>query len=749
MLIIAGKGERMTSAQITTPVKPVDAAQNKAVRPAQRRRKWIIALILGLIILLAGFLRFYELGADGIGNAYYGATVRSMLTSWKNFFFASYEPGGSVTVDKPPLGLWVQAISAFFLGVNGFALALPQAIAGVLSVPLLFYLVRRPFGDFAGLIAALALAIMPASIATERNNTMDGLLVFVLLLAAWAFIESVRRGRFRYLLLGAFIVGLGFNIKMLQALMPLPAFYLLYFLGAPHTWWKRIAHLAAASVLLIVVSLAWAVAVDLTPAEDRPYVGSSETNSMIELILGHNGIKRLTSGAFVGGDGPAGAAGNAAGPQQFPSLQPDGMNGSSLPLAPDGAPATQPLPDNGSAPIPGSYPAGVRPPLLGGGSMDQQPQLPGMAQYANPAGVGPQDGGNHSPFSQEVGQAGALRLFTAPLVDEASWLLPFALLGLPILILVLGIRWPLSEQQRGFILWAGWLVPELIYFSFTTGIFHAYYVVMLGPPLAALVGATAWALHKINRRHPWRGWILIGLLTATTILVQAFAVIGTPGYAVPIILTAYLLWLGGFALLTLQQWDRTRTAAYALLIASLIVAPMVWSFATTFNPNASAGLPNAGPDVNGAVRPGDSSELSEAQEKILEYLLANTDPDGYLVATASSHTASPYILATGRPVLTFGGFSGGDNVVTVEQLEEMVVAGEIRFVISDGSLQQQKPEIAAWIQSNCSVVSLPGTATNRSLLGQGRAPQGLNQGGLLHDCGSDWVYQEAADGNTQ
>ena len=94
-----------------------------------RKRGWLVVAALGLIIALAAFLRFYELGAYGVGNTYYAATVKSMLTSWKNFFFASFEPGGSVTVDKPPLGLWVQAVSANFLGVNGFALALPQALA--------------------------------------------------------------------------------------------------------------------------------------------------------------------------------------------------------------------------------------------------------------------------------------------------------------------------------------------------------------------------------------------------------------------------------------------------------------------------------------------------------------------------------------------------------------------------------------------------------------------------------------------
>lgn len=340
-------------------------------------------------------------------------------------------------------------------------------------------------------------------------------------------------------------------------------------------------------------------------------------------------------------------------------------------------------------------------------------------------------------------------MFTAPLVDEASWVLPFALLGLPVLIAVLGLKWPLDGMQLGVVLWAGWLLPGVLFFSFTTGLFHAYYVIMLGPPMAAMVGATAWALHKINLQRPWRGWILIGLLTAATILVQAFAVVSFPGYALPIILASFLLWLVGFALLALQQWGRTRKAAYALLIAAVAVAPLIWSFATTLNPYASMGLPNAGPILDGAPRPMKSAGLSETQEIMLDHLLANTDPDDYLVATASSGTASPFILATGRPVLTFGGFSGRDNVISVEQLAEMVAAGEIRFVISDGSLQQQKPEIAAWVQHNCSIVSLPGVSADVRLPGPGSGDQGPGQTGQLYDCDASMVMQEAFNGDHQ
>ncbi len=304
------------------------------IRPFfQDRRKLTASGLLLAVLLLGAFLRFYNLGASGVGNTYYAATVKSMLMSWHNFFFAAFEPGGSLSVDKPPLGFWVQVLSAHFLGVTGFALALPNAVAGVLSIFLVYKLIRRPFGTWAGLAAALTLAVMPVAISTERNNTIDGLLVFVLLLAAWAFLQAVYTGKLRWLFLGAFIVGVGFNIKMLQAFLPLPAFYALYFFGAKQKWWRKILHLAAATALLLVVSFSWAVAVDLVPAADRPYVDSTDKNTVMELIFGHNGIERLTSlrqrmgldggqdGLFApGGTPPQGGPSNGAMPQP-PSRQ--------------------------------------------------------------------------------------------------------------------------------------------------------------------------------------------------------------------------------------------------------------------------------------------------------------------------------------------------------------------------------------------------------------------------------------------
>ena len=640
------------------------------------RFRWLVLGGLGLIVLLGAFLRLYQLGTGGFGNPYYAAAVKSMLSSWHNFFFVSFEPGGSVSVDKPPLGFWIEAASALVLGVNGFALALPNALAGVLSIPLLYQMVRRPFGPEAGLISALVLAVMPITIATERNNTIDGLLVFSLLAAAWAFLQSVYSGKVRFLLLGALVLGLAFNIKMLEAFMPLPAFYLVYLLGAPHPWRRRLVHLGLASLVLFTVSFSWAAAVDLTPPADRPYVGSSTTNSEFDLIFGWNGISRLFQGA--------GPANPSAGP---------------------GAPGLAPPPE-GPVPTPGGH-------------------------------------GGFSGFGNDV-PPGLLRLFSQPLVEEAGWLLPLALLAalLTLLVLLSQRRAGLSDygpgglletsrvfksRELGLVLWSAWLVPEVIYFSFTTGLFHPYYLIMLGPPLAALAGGGVWALQQAGRRGRWLGWSLAALVVSVTAIFQITILKDYYQYAwlAALIIAAGL---GGLALLVWQPHSWQGRAALALFCVSLLAAPLAWSANVTLNPIVDqTGLPSAsqfltqtgqglpggfgGPPAFGGAPP-------QANRALIDYLQANTPPGSYLLAVDSAMQAAPIVLATGRPVLTFGGFTGNDPVVDAAKLSQMVSQGRLRFILTSSGLSRQKPDLSAWILQNCRQTPLPGAAI----------------GGMLYDC---------------
>ena len=182
------------------------------------------------------------------------------------------------------------------------------------AVGLTYHLARRRFGIEAGVLAGLALAIMPVSVAVDRSNYADSCMVLVLLLASWALIVAVERGRLAPLLASAALVGVGFNTKMLVALGVLPAFVLVYLLGVASPWRARLWRLAAAFAVLAAVSVSWGLVVDLTPTEHRPFVGGSRDNSVSGLVLGYNGLERVLGRAPTTGASPV--AGYIPGPDR-------------------------------------------------------------------------------------------------------------------------------------------------------------------------------------------------------------------------------------------------------------------------------------------------------------------------------------------------------------------------------------------------------------------------------------------------
>lgn len=607
-------------------------------------------IILAGIIILAGFLYFYDLSSLGNANEYYTAAVESMLQSWHNFFFIAAEPGGSVTVDKPPLGLWIEAASAFIFGVNGFAVMLPNIIAGLLTIPLLYHLVKKYFGTEAGLVAALVWAITPVVVATVRNNTMDGMLTFTLLLAAWMFILATEKAQSRYLWAGAILVGLGFNIKMLQAFLPLPAFYALYFLGAKTGWGKKILNLGTATVIMLIVSFAWVIAVDLTPADQRPYIGSSTDNTVMELIVGHNGLNRL-----FGGKGRA----------------------------------SQPAP----------------PP---------QGQLPPNAPPNAPAG----SQSSSTPFSHETGSPGITRFFQLPLAKEMSWLLPFALLGLVAAALSARLKLPLTSTiHKGVVLWGGWLVTCLVFFSMAA-FFHAYYMIMLAPALGAVVGMGVDALKRLGEDRPTAaGWLLL-VGGGLTLAFQVYLALQLEALAWWMVFPVLMLLVGGGLLLSDAQ---TRRVGESLALLAILVIPLAWSGMTSMNdqdihlPSAYAGKGNARDDRNlpdGYARP-DSSP----QDDLRAFLEKNTQDTEYLVAVPRANAGADFVLETGRPVLYMGGFTGSDPVVSAEDLSEMVDAGELRYILAGTDR-----EINEWLRDTCTVV--PRFREMGSPPPLGKSPQG-------------------------
>ena len=229
---------------------------------------------------------------------FYGGAARSMALSLHNFFYGAADPWATVSVDKIPGALWVQAISLRIFGFHVWALVLPQVIEGMLTVLVLYRAVRRVAGAGAGLVAAVVLAGSPIVILLDRGNISDSLLILLLVLAADATIRACQTGRLRSLLWAGALVGLAFQAKMIQAWLVVPALFLAYLVAAPvASFLRRVWHLAASTLVVGVVSLSWMSVVSLVPQSSRPYVDGSCDDSLFNQVFSYNGFSRLGSGA--------------------------------------------------------------------------------------------------------------------------------------------------------------------------------------------------------------------------------------------------------------------------------------------------------------------------------------------------------------------------------------------------------------------------------------------------------------------
>ena len=260
------------------------------------RSGWIAAT---LITLGAAALRLAHLGQVS-SDPFYDSAVRSMSLSWHNFFFGAVEPSGAVAIDKPPVDLWLQVASVKLFGWSSTSLKLPQALAGTLSVPLLFAALRRVFGVRAGLAGALALAVLPIEVITARSDTMDAVMMALTVLALLLAVRSVQSGSTAWLLGAAAMLGLAFNVKLLESLPALAPIALLAWLGLPGRRRRRAAQLALAALVYCAVSLAWLGATLLYPAHERPYAYGSTNGSAWNAAFVFNGLDRIEGKAVEG-----------------------------------------------------------------------------------------------------------------------------------------------------------------------------------------------------------------------------------------------------------------------------------------------------------------------------------------------------------------------------------------------------------------------------------------------------------------
>jgi 4-amino-4-deoxy-L-arabinose transferase-like glycosyltransferase len=265
------------------------------------------------LLVLAAVLNLWALSRNGWANDYYAAAVRSMSSSWHDFLYGSLDSSGVMTVDKPPLALWVQALSVRVFGFSSLSILVPQALMGVASVGLLYDLVRRFFGRVGGFAAGLALALTPMFVAVSRHNNPDALLVLCSIGALWCAARGLGDGRLRWLVGSGVCVGLGFETKMGVALVVVPGIAGAWLWMAPAARGRlhALRQLLAGGGAMVAVGGAWPLLVELTPAADRPWISGTSDNRVLSLIFEYNGLGRVDG--QTGGPGGVGGGGGGGG----------------------------------------------------------------------------------------------------------------------------------------------------------------------------------------------------------------------------------------------------------------------------------------------------------------------------------------------------------------------------------------------------------------------------------------------------
>lgn len=619
-----------------------------------RRRPAPHHLALACVLALSAVLNTHRLAQNGYANIFYSAGVKSMLRSFHNFAFASFDPGGLVTVDKPPLALWAQVASAKLFGFTPLSLLLPEAIMGILTVALLYLLVSRPFGPGAGLAAALTLAVFPSFVGVARDNGVDPLLILLMLLACGAVLRAIETGRWRTLVWCGVLVGLAFNTKTLAAYLVVPGIALGYLVCAPGALPRRALQLLVAGLAMIVVSASWIAFVDLTPASKRPYVGSSTNNSEVGLTFEYNGFGRVE--------------GQVGGPGHIPVGT--GALVSSTPH---------------TAAHRGSRPGGRTHPA-------RTPRA--LAKTRRPSSILPNGRERYPiPFG---GPVGPLRLFGLGLGDQSGWILPFAFFGLlAVMVLLLGQAHSaapaVSRARKGFdrrdprlaatLVLGGWFVVEAAVLSLSQGIVHPYYTSALAPGAAAMAGAGTVALVQLTRGRRW-DWRLgaipcaiAGAVMAQVVLLQREHYLH---WFVPVLIVGAAI--GTIALLVVR---RSAPLAMTFTLLLLLVAPTAYASTTWLAP-VEGTFPAAGPkQASGAGGVGVAGRDLRVDLALLRYIRTHRPGSRWAILTDASDTAAPFILLD-LPAGALGGYGGTDPVLDGAGLARLVASGQARYVVLGG-----------------------------------------------------------------
>lgn len=656
---------------------PVPVAAARAPRPlvaaleGERPRAW---LAFAGVVGLAAFLYVWNLTVSGYANTYYSAAAQAASQSWSAFFFGSLDAANFITIDKPPFSTWLMGLSVRLFGLSSAAILLPEALAGIGTVAVLFATVRRSFGTAAAVIAGLVMALTPAAVLMFRYNNPDAVLTLLLVTAAWLLSRGLDAGRLRWALAAAVVVGLAFLTKYLQAYLVLPAFAAVWLIAAPGTLRRRLAGVVASGVAVVLASGWWVAIVELIPAADRPFIGGSETNSAVDLLLGYDGLGRIFGmfgGAF--GDGGGGGGGGAGGFGGDPGI---------LRLFND--------------------------------------QFAGQIAWFLPLAV--------------VGLLAGLVIHRhAARTDRrrAAYLLWGGWLVVHVLVFSL-----MSGIIHSY--YAVALAPAIaaLVGAGVVDLWRARsWTVLAGVVLAVGLAVSGWLAWQILGRTPefatGLGVAVAAIAAIAAVVVALPAALSRPRLAAPALAIAMAVLLAGpaaYAADTMATAHSGGDPSAGPTAARSGFADGAGSGRPGFGDDPSvdgfgAGGPGTPPIDGGGVGggfptggfPGGGRDGTGVSSALIDYLVANRGEATWLVAVSGANEAGSIQLESGVPVMAMGGFMGSDPAPTLDQLKAYVASGELRFVLGGGQgggMGGGDSSRSAWLVEACTVVDLGSTASS-------------------------------------
>lgn len=666
------------------------------------------AAAVALLLLSACFVFFWNLSSSGYANEFYSAAAQAGSVSWEAFLWGGLDAGGAITVDKPPASIWLMALSVRLFGLSSFSILLPQAIMGVATTLIVFLIARRVWGTWFGVLAGALFVTTPVAALMFRFNNPDALLVLLMTLAADCVLRALakpasrggNRARTALLALAGGLVGLGFLTKQFQVLLVVPGFAPALFAFSPTPWRRKLLD-AVASIGSILLASGWWVALTvLVPSGSRPFIGGSQTDSFLELTFGYNGLGRLT-GDETGSVVPGGGGGQG------------GMWGET----------------------------GIGR-LLGSDFADQFSwfalfALAGIVLVVIAARISRARSTRGDAFSAPGARGTAATHASASGVDivpcPADPLGPDALARL---------------RSATAAVFGCWLVITWLVFSFMAGIFHQYYTVALTPAVAVLAAGCIHALYTLRHRL-WAQ--LAALMLAALSTTWAYVLIARSdsftGLAIAILIAGLArCMLGGSCLLfrllragAAPRAGRVAAGASVFLVASaLCLGPALWTGCTiatghsgsivTAGPNGSGGpgggmggqsAPGGGGGGGADDAAGEGAEVDAGggagsllgggttSELVAELLVQNAQGYRWAAATTGSQNAAGYQLATELPVMAIGGFNGTDPAPTLDQFQDYVERGLVRYYIAGGEMGGKQmggsntaSQIESWVEEN-------------------------------------------------